>query len=420
MSHPANGDTAIVVGGGIIGIACAHYLSEAGLQVTVLDRGKIAGACSHANCGFICPSHVLPLTEPGAIKVAFKSLFNRKAPFRVKPQLNPAFWNWMWQFARRCHHRQMLESGRHLKAILDASMSEYRRLVVEEEFDCDWQERGLLYVLETEHGMQEFAKTDQILSNEFGVPAQRIDSEELKTFEPALKTGLAGAFHYPHDTSLRPDLLASQWSERLRKRGVKFQENCPVHGVGSNNSLVNHLATSTGELKADYYVFATGAWSRRLSRELKCSIPVQPGKGYSVTMTPPNPSPAHPMLFPEHKVGVTPFADRYRIGSMMEFVGYDTSIPERRISQLQSSAASYLNTPTSNDVYETWYGFRPMTWDSLPIIGRVPKLQNVYLATGHNMLGMSLATATGRIISELVTRQTPHIDPAPFSPSRFN
>ena len=166
-------------------------------------------------------------------------------------------------------------------------------------------------------------------------------------------------------------------------------------------------------------MIATGAWSSRLSSDLECPIPIEQGKGYSVTMSRPDPCPRHPLLFPEHRVGVSPFEHGYRLGSMMEFAGFDTSIPARRIQQLQDSASHYLASPSSVGELQTWYGWRPMTWDSLPIIGRTPRLENVYLATGHNMLGMSLATATGKLIAELMSGQSTHIDPAPFSPQRF-
>jgi D-amino-acid dehydrogenase len=124
------------------------------------------------------------------------------------------------------------------------------------------------------------------------------------------------------------------------------------------------------------------------------------------------------MLFPEHRVGVSPFETGYRLGSMMEFAGYDATIPPQRIQQLQDSAKPYLAISSPCGTLQTWYGWRPMTWDSLPIIGRVPKLQNAYLATGHNMLGLSLAAATGKLIAELIEGRVPHIDPAPFSPQR--
>jgi len=419
MSEPQQQDV-IVVGGGIIGIACAHYLQRTGLRVTVIDQSTIGGACSHGNCGYICPSHVLPLTEPGAVGMAIKSLFNPHAPFRVKPRLSPALWNWMWQFARRCTHQQVLTAGVHLQAILDSSMAEYRRLMAEDALDCEWKEHGLLYVLQTARGMRSFAETDKLLSEHFGVPAKRIDGADLPQFDPALKPGLAGAYHYEHDTSVRPDKLNASWRQRLEARGVTFIEQCQLQRIHKSAGRIVALETSRGEMRAERIVFALGAWSPKIAAELECSIPIEQGKGYSVTMSRPDPCPQYPMLFPEHRVGVSPFEGGYRLGSMMEFAGYDTSIPERRIQQLRDSAEPYLITPCGAGPVSTWYGWRPMTWDSLPIIGRVPQLANAFLATGHNMLGMSLATATGRLMAELMQGQTPHIDPQPFSPQRFD
>lgn len=419
MSSESSAESVLIVGGGIVGIACAHYLAKAGFKVTVLDRQRIAGACSHGNCGYICPSHVLPLTEPGAIGTALKSLLKPNAPFRVKPRFSPALWNWLWQFARRCTHAQMLAAGKQLKSLLDSSMREYRALMAEERLACQWKETGLLYVLQTQQGLDEFRRTDQFLSDQFGVTAQLIDGSELTAFEPALKRGLAGAFYYPGDASLRPDALAAQWCARLRERGVTFRENCELLAIRNEGGRTILLSTSAGELRADRYVFAAGAWSTLLAEQLGCSIPIQPGKGYSVTMARPARCPRYPMLFPEQKVGVTPFDDGYRLGSMMEFCGYDSSIPPRRIEQLRRGAERYLLDPHTDRVEETWFGWRPMTWDSLPIIGPVPRLKNAFLATGHNMLGMSLATATGRLVAEMIRGVPTHLDPAAFSPARF-
>jgi D-amino-acid dehydrogenase len=351
--------------------------------------------------------------------MAIKSFFKPNAPFRVKPRLSPAFWNWMWQFAKRCNRRDMLEATAHLKSILDSSMVEYRKIVSDLSLDCEWQDSGLMYVLKTESGWREFAETDQFLMDEFGVQAQRISGADLPGFDPAFRSGLAGAFHYEDDAFVRPDLLCANWSEHLKNKGVQFIENCKLQGVEKNNHVVSSLRTSQGEFTADKIVFATGAWSSKLSELLGCRIPVEPGKGYSVTMQRPNICPRHAMLFPEHKVGVTPFADGYRLGSMMEFIGFDTSIPDRRIDQLRTSAEPYLVEPFTDEIQDTWYGWRPMTWDSLPIIGNVPGLDNAFLATGHNMLGVSLAAGTGRLIAEIVQEQATHIDSVAFSPERF-
>ena len=247
MTARGRGETAIVVGAGIVGIACAHYLQEAGLNVTIIDKGSVAGACSHANCGYICPSHVPPLTEPGAIRIAIKSLFNPKSPFRVKPSLSPALCNWMWQFARRCNHRQVLAAGKHLQSILDASMDEYRRLIPEQSLDCEWKEDGLLYVFRTQRGLDAFAETDRMLTEHFEVSANRIAGEKLPQFDAGLRPGLAGAFHYPGDTSVRPDLLNKQWSERLRTDGVQFVEHCQLEAVEKSAGRIDRLSTSQGD-----------------------------------------------------------------------------------------------------------------------------------------------------------------------------
>lgn len=419
LSERQANDSVIVVGAGVVGIACAHYLLQAGFQVTVIDKGAIAAACSHANCGYICPSHVPPLTEPAAISLALKSLFNPRAPFRVKPTLNPAVLNWMWQFAKRCTHKQMISSGKHLQAILDASMNEYHKLMATHRFDCEWEEKGLLYVFQTETAFEEFAKTDRMLTENFGVKANSISGSQLTKMEPGLRDDLFGAFHYPTDRSLRPDLLNKQWSDYLKQQGVQFLENCELLDVDRQPGLIVGLSTSRGDLSAGQFVFAMGAWSTRWSKQLGCPIPIQPGKGYSVTLERPDLAPSYPMLFPEVKVGVSPFDDLLRLGSMMEFVGYDSSIPAQRIAQLRNSARPFLRASVDGAAKEAWYGWRPMTWDSLPIIGPVPELNNTYLATGHNMLGMSLASSTGKLIAEMLSGDVPHLDPTPFLPSRF-
>ena len=409
----------IVVGGGIVGIACAHYLSEAGFAVTVIDKGKIGGACSRANCGYVCPSHIPPLTEPGAIGVALKSLFNEHSPFHLKFRPSPALWQWMWQFAKRCTHRQVLEAGKHLQAILDASMEEYHNLMNECALECEWQERGLLYVFETEGGLKSFSETDRMLSEHFGVSATFVDGSSLTDFDPGLNAGLAGAYHYQDDTSLNPEKLNRTWVARLKERKVNFLEGRELQEVVRQSDRISHLVVSGETMKADGFVFALGAWSARWSDSLSCSLPIEPGKGYSLTMSRPQYSPKHPMLFPERKIGVSPFEEGFRLGSMMEFVGYDESIPQHRLQLLRDSARPFLRAGVDGPAEDVWYGWRPMTWDSLPIVGQVPAFRNAYLATGHNMLGLSLAPSTGRLIKEMLCGDSLHVDPLAFSPTRF-
>lgn len=413
----------LVVGAGIIGIACAHYLARAGRRVTVIDQGRVGGGCSQGNCGHICASHVLPLTEPGALGEAWRSLLTPDAPFKVRPQWRASTLRWLWQFARRCNRRQMLAAAQHQKPILESSMREYESLCAGGAIDAEgaeWQRRGLLYVLRTERGMASFAAQDAMLRREFDVGARRIEGEQLPGFDASLRDDLAGGFHYEGDASVRPDGLTASWAKSLRASGVRFEERCRLTDVRTAFGRVAGIETDRGALTADQYVIATGAWSSRLADALSCSIPLEPGKGYSLTMSSPAQSPGRPMLFPEHRVGVTPFRDGFRLGSMLELCGFDDSIPRRRIAQLVDSARRYLLEPEGAESREAWFGWRPITWDSLPIIGCIPGLDNAALATGHHMLGMTMAPATGRLVAEILGDETPHIDPAPYSPTRFS
>ncbi len=409
----------VVVGGGVIGAACAHYLARSGWSVTIVDSGQFGMGCSHANCGFVCPSHVLPLATPGAIRDALKALVRPNSPFRIKPRFDPGLWRWLFRFARRCNRADMMAAGEAIQALLNSSRQFYDELVRDEVIDCEWQTRGLLFVFRTHHALEHHGETVKLLREHFQMQVRQMSGEELSAIEPALKPSLAGAWLYENDAHLRPDRLMSSWQYALSARGIQIRENCPVDTVIGLNGRAHAVATAQGEQKADAFVFATGAWTPTLNKQFGCRVPIQPGKGYSITMPRPAKCPTFPLVFEEHRVAVTPMHSGYRLGSMMEFAGYDTSLNPRRFEMLRDAARIYLHEPLAEPVQEQWYGWRPMTPDSVPIIDRCPKFDNVWIAAGHNMLGVSMAPATGKLVAELLSGETPHVDPAPYSLRRF-
>lgn len=408
-----------IVGGGIIGITSAWYLRKSGWRVTVIDRGSIGGACSHGNCGLICPSHVLPLTEPGAMREAVKALVRRNSPFRIKPRLDPALWSWLWRFFRRCNHESMIQSGHAIQSLLASSMSEYKKLVQDESLECEWQENGLLFVYRSEKALDAYSSTNQLLTEVFSEPAQKLAASETVQLESSLRDDVAGAWFYPEDAHIRPDRLIQSMRSRLEDDGVDFVQQCEFQLLEGANGIATGISTSAGKFTADKFLFAAGAWSPKLQSQLGCRILVEPGKGYSITMPRPEICPSIPIIFPEHRVAVTPMKSGYRIGSIMEFAGWDESMRAERLELLRQGASHYLKQPLCKPEVEQWYGWRPMTCDSVPIIDRCPKWQNVWLATGHNMLGLSMAPGTGKLISELIESQSPHVDPTPYRLGRF-
>jgi D-amino-acid dehydrogenase len=409
----------VVIGAGVVGVACAHYLRRAGVAVTLLDRGTVGGGCSHANCGYVCPSHVLPLAGPGVIAQTIPLLFRRDSPLRIRWRLDPALWSWLGRFALRCNRRDMLASASGISALLNSSRSLYDHLFDVEGLSAEWEKRGLLFVFRSPSTFDHYAPTDDLLRTRFAMPARRYDARQLADLEPALLPGLPGAYHYELDAHLRPDRLLSSWRDLLLSRGVQIREGCELTGFDREGRRLRAVRTSQGDIPADAAVIAAGAWTPLLAKHTRCPVPIQPGKGYSITMPRPSLCPRIPMIFEEDRVAVTPMQSGYRIGSMMEFSGYDAALDPRRLGLLRDTAKRYLREPLAEPVQEEWTGFRPMTPDGKPIIDFSPGLDNVLVAAGHGMLGLSMAPATGKLVAERLGGEATHIDPAPYRLSRF-
>ncbi|MFM7921662.1 MAG: NAD(P)/FAD-dependent oxidoreductase, partial [Planctomycetaceae bacterium] len=257
-----------------------------------------------------------------------------------------------------------------------------------------------------------YAESDAWLRKHFDMPAEPFAGAALTALEPALKPGLAGAWLYRCDAHLRPGKLMSELKRIITAAGVRVLEQTAMKSFAGGNGRALAVETTGETLTADNFVVAVGAWAPLLQQSLGVKLPIQPGKGYSITMARPKLCPKYPMILEECHVAITPFEEGYRVGSTMEFSGYDTSLNRARLNYLRSGAAEYLHEPTAEPVEEEWYGWRPMTADGIPYIDRSPRYGNVWIAAGHSMLGISMGTGTGKLVSELITGAKPHVDPA--------
>lgn len=406
---------ALVVGAGVIGAFTALYLGEAGWRVTLVDRGTVGGACSHGNCGYVSPSHVLPLCKPGALRDGLFGLLRRDRALSIRPQFRPAFWSWLARFAGQCNQAAALRAGAARHALLQSSAVLYRELVREYGLDVEWNEDGLLFVFRERAGFEGYRATDRLLDEHFGVRAEPIEGgAALAAFEPALKPHLAGAWLYRIDATLRPDRLMAELRRVLAADGVTIREQREVTGLIAEGDRARGAVTAAGPIEADAIVVCTGAWTPRLEALLGCRIPIEPGKGTSITMPRPKRCPRYAMVLEEPHVAITPFASGYRIGSTMDLAGWDATLEPRRLDYLRRHAAEYLHEPLAEPTLEEWCGWRPMTWDDVPYLDRTPRLTNVWVAAGHGMLGVSMGAATGKLMAELVDGRPPHLDPTPY------
>jgi D-amino-acid dehydrogenase len=407
----------LILGGGVIGLSCALSLLRAGRAVTVLDGGAVGSGSSRGNCGTITPSH-LPLHAPGTIGRALRWMFTRDAPFYVKPTLDPQLLAWLLRFARLCNAADFRRTALYKARLLLDSREQLTRLIARENIDCEFAETGTLYVWRGEEGMAQ-AQGDAVFLRELGVAVEILDGAAVRKREPALRAGMAGGHFHPGDASLRPDRYVAELARVVRSLGGIIHEHAPVRALDARGGRIGAVSSARGEFHAREVVMALGSWSAPMARQIGLRLPIQPGKGYSITYARPQCAPAIPLVLEERSVCVTTWASGYRLGSTMEFSGYDSTLNAARLAALRRGAAEYLAEPEGPVMEEQWYGWRPMTYDDLPVIGRAARFANLTLATGHGMLGMSLSAITAQLVTDLLARRVAGLDMAPLSPRRF-
>ena len=408
----------LILGGGVIGLACAHYLLQAGRSVRVLERDKVGAATSHGNCGTITPSHASPLAAPGVIAKSLKSMLHPDAPLYIKPRLDLALASWLLNFAARCNRHDWRRTAMSKGAMLQASRQLLETLIRDQQLDCEFQASGLNYVYRTE---QAFARDRGDIAGlrEFGIESRLLDGAALAAGEPALLPGMAGAIHFPGDAHLRPDRFTAELARVIREQGGIIEEQVAVNDLSLEGGRVRSVSTSAGMRRGREILVALGPWSAPMLERLGLRLPVQPGKGYSITYARPSLAPRIPLVLRERSVCVTAWGSGFRLGSTMEFSGYDQSLNRVRLEALERGSREYLREPVGPQKLEEWYGWRPMTYDDLPILGRAPNHENLWLATGHGMMGMGMSAITGHLLADLITGRSPVIDPGPSSPTRF-
>ena len=419
MSDAIRQSDVVILGGGVIGLTCALYLLRAGRSVSVLEQGTAGGAASHGNCGTITPSHAMPLAMPGMIAQALRWLLKPDAPFRIAPRLDFVLLEWLLQFAHRCNWADFKRITAIKAPLLRLSRQAIEDLIRSEKLDCEFETTGTLNVYRDARAFEHSRWLPQALT-ECGIPIETLDGARCRELEPALNDSIVGGYRNPLDASLRPERYAVELVRAVKAKGGEIHESTKISGFRMDAGRIAAVRTDQGEFAGRDVVLALGAWSPLLARQLDLRIPIQPGKGYSITYTRPQQCPRIPLALKERAVCVTAWNSGFRLGSTMEFAGYDDSLNRTRLDALKRGAAEYLHEPEGPQVIEEWYGWRPMTYDDLPILGRAARLQNLVLATGHGMLGVTMSAATGLLVGELICGQPMSLDPAPFSPARFN
>jgi len=414
---------ATIIGGGIIGLSSAFYLHRAGWKVRVLDKGDFTDNCSYGNCGYICPSHFIPLATPGVVKQGLKWMWNSKSPFYVQPRLDANLISWGMKFMRIATAKHVKDSGVPLRDIAILSKREYESWLREPGLDFSYERKGLLEIFQTEAG-EEHAKHTWERAHELGLTdTELLSAQQLQDMEPQTRIAAKGALLFNCDAHCYPNKLMQQLLASLSAAGVELLSGQEVTGFEKKNGAVQKVITGKQAFEQDELVIATGSWSREVAKQLDTKIPLMPGRGYSVTLENSPYKVNYPAVLVEGRAAITPMdGNKIRFGGTMEITSHRTPPRLNRIQGILDAVKRYyleFDVPVP-PIEKAWYGYRPCSADGLPYIGRISKYKNVTVATGHSMLGLSLGAGTGKLVEEIVNRKPASMDITPFRVERFS
>lgn len=414
----------VIIGGGVIGLFSAYYLVEAGKEVVVIDKSSGDEGCSFGNAGMVVPSHFIPLASPGMIEKGLKWMLDSESPFYVKPRLSLELLKWGIQFYKNANQRHVDQSVPLLRDLGLVSKSLYHDLA--NKLSYSYEEKGLIMYCKNQDTLDEEAHVAE-LANRIGIVAEVLDKSAIHALEPHIKPEVAGAVYFPGDAHLNPTELIQSLKKYLIDKGVLIMSEAEVVDIQLNGLDIESVEVlnngKTEKVFTESVVLAAGSWSGLLAKKLKLNLPMQAGKGYSVSKAQkPQKEILIPSILVEARVAITPMSGKFvRFGGTMEIGGLDSTINMNRVKGIIKSVPQFfpdynLELPQKEEI---WYGFRPCSPDGLPYIGHSGAYKNLFINTGHAMMGISLAPASGKLIAQQILGKKTEMDLGGFSAQRF-
>jgi len=411
----------VVVGGGVIGVCCAYFLAKRGARVTVLERDEIGKGASYGNAGSIAPGHT-PINKPGRVKQALKSLFDPLSPLYVAPRADPELARWLWTFSRTCTEHHLESSMRIMGPLGRATRELFDALVEQEKLECCFRREGYYEIYLTKRGLEAGTKEAAFLAR-FGFHPEVLPGDALREREPAMNREVLGGVFYPEAATVNPYRFVLELAKRAKNNGAVFQTSTEVAEVRTIDGRVRGVRMQNGEImEAETVILATGAYGSPLMRHLGLRFPLQAAKGYHRDCESREGQPPvlrQACVLGENMVFCTPMDGFVRFAGTLEFSGINHEIRRPRLEQLTNASRRYLNSAEHVTFRSEWCGLRPCLPDGLPAIGPLARYPGLFIATGHAMLGLTLAPVTGKLIAEYVLDGSPAMDLAGLSPDRF-
>jgi D-amino-acid dehydrogenase len=406
----------VVVGGGVIGAATAFELTRRGARVLVVDAGAVGCGASYGNAGLVVPSYSVPLANPHAFRLGVDWLLRRPSPVSLHPRLDADLARWIGRFVLACRPSRVASATASMAELGAESLISYERWAAEADGAFGFRRAGWLYVFQTPAGLGA-ASAEAALLERHGIRSRALDADDVRAVAPTAE-GLVGGVHYLDDAQLDPYALVRYLAESAGREGASIRTGALVSGFKRRRDAVEAVICGGEEVRADTFVIAAGAVSPAVVGLLGERLPVEPGRGTSLTVEDPGLRLDTPLSLGEAHVVVTQIGSRVRLttGMALGATRHDPDADADAARTMRKALTQYLKVVLP-DGGEIWSGARPMTPDGLPVIGRLRRARNVILATGHGTLGVSLAPATATRVAELIlddAAETPAFAPARF------
>lgn len=421
MSNASDADVA-VVGAGVVGLACAHAIEQRGMRVLVLDGATTGSGASKGNTGWVAPSLSMPLASPGMLVTGLKSALHPRGALVIRPAFDTSWVRWLWQFRRNCSPERFRRGVLALVALNRTTLEQFDAYTAEG-IEFESHSTGMLVLARERSGLSWFTTLfGELVRAGFDGAISELDPARARELEPALSDAVGAVLHTTVDRFVQPETLVVGLAAHLRSRGVAIRERALVSGLArAGNSW--RLALADGDaVETRHVVIAAGAATTTLLSPLGVRLPLMGAKGYSVDLQGEGEPPRTALYLSEPKLGISAFDGGVRIAGAFELPARSTSVDPHRIEALIADAVPYLRgwRPTQQELRTSpgWAGLRPATPDSLPLIGPIDGQPGLLLATGHGMLGVTLAPATGRAIAEILVSGSVAPELEPFRPLR--
>jgi D-amino-acid dehydrogenase len=411
-----------IVGGGVVGLACGYALARRDVRVLVLEGAAVGGGASRGNTGWVVPSLSMPLPGPGMLATGLRAALDPRGALVIRPTLDSSWLRWLWQFRRCCTVERFRRGVLALVALNRSTLSELDAYAAEG-VGFESHATGMLVVARDQHGLHWFTSLfDELVRAGFEGGMRSLSGAEARELEPALSDAVGCALHTTVDRYVQPQSLTAGLAAALRARGATIREGARVTALARAGGAWRITLERAETLEAGRVVIAAGAATATLLAPLGVGLPLIGARGYSVDLEGVGDAPRMALYLSEPKLGVSPFASGVRVAGVFELPGRSASVSPARIVHLIDDAVPYLASwrpgPGEPASAPGWAGLRPATPDGLPLLGPLDGLPGLLVASGHGMLGVTLAPATGLAIAELLEsgRVPPELEP--FRPQR--